>query len=202
MPHPDAFVLVALLALAVRLGSLLALHLLPTGMSPMRDPVSRYALSRFGALDGVQKFAGGVCSLSLAFVLVRLHALVSAVGPGELVINGLALLLIVTVPATTDDVSAVRTLRWQLHAGLALLGYVTFTLAAFSLTASIVDWRAWHGPAALLALAEFWAVVAIILFGRAGVVASWRPYLGLFQRAAYLGMLSWLAAALLPLAVR
>ena len=58
MLTPHALVLVGLLALTTRVVSLLALHLLPTGCNPLRDPVSRYALSRYGALDGVQKFAG------------------------------------------------------------------------------------------------------------------------------------------------
>src|SRR5258707_14702174 len=138
-------VLVGLLALTARVLSLLALHLLPTGCNPLHDPVSRYANTRYGVLDGVQKFAGGVCTLSLAGALALLRAPVSGLGLVVLSVNGLALLLLVSVPAKTADKDAPRSRRWMLHLVLALVSFATIALAAGVLTAPLVAWPSWQG---------------------------------------------------------
>ncbi len=202
MLNPAVLVLVGLLTLTTRVLSLLALHLLPTGCNPLRDPVSRYALSRYGALDGVQKFAGGVCALSLAGALALWRAPVPGLGLVVLSVNGLALLFLVTVPAQTADKDAPRSRRWLLHLVLALVSFTTIALAAGALTAPILAWPSWHGSAPLLIISGIWTPVSVVLFIfiLAGGLAPWRPYLGLFQRAIYLGTICWLGAVLIPVA--
>jgi hypothetical protein len=182
--------------------ALVALHLLPTGCNPVRDPVSRYALSRYGALDGAQKFAGGVCTLSLAGALALLRAPVPGVGIMFLTVNGLALLLLVTVPAESEEAQkgALRSRRWVLHSVLALVSFTTIALAAGVLTAPILGWPAWHGVTLLLIITGIWTPIAVVLFFAAFGIAQWRPFLGLFQRAIYLGTICWLGAVLIPLA--
>ena len=71
-----ARIFVSLAALAIYAASLLALHLLPTGFSPLRDLVSLYAASRWGALYALALIAAGVCALGMAgaFGLMRAAA--------------------------------------------------------------------------------------------------------------------------------
>lgn len=200
MLNAHRLILVALAALAIRVLSLIALHLLPTGCSPVRDPVSRYALSRYGALDGVQKFMGGLCTLGLAGALALLRAPVPGAGPVILGVNGLGLLLLVTVPARISDKEAFGTRRQVMHWALAVVSFATIALATGLLTAPISAWPAWGGPALVLAIAGIWTPISVVLFFAAFGVASWRPFIGLFQRAIYLGTLCWLGAVLIPLA--
>jgi uncharacterized membrane protein len=199
MPTPHVLVVLGLLALTIRVMSLLALHLLPTGCNPIHDPVSRYALSRYGALDGIQKFAGGVCTLSLAGALTLLRAPLPGLGLIVLSVNGLALLLLVTVPARSADKDAPRSRRSVLHFVLALVSFVTIALATGVLSAPILGWSSWHGLAPLLVIAGIWTPVSVVLFIVEGGLARLRPYLGLFQRAIYLGTICWLGAAPIPL---
>lgn len=199
------FVYVSLLALSVRVLSLIALHLLPTGRDPIRDAVSSYAISRYGALDGVQKFTGGLCTVSLAIALIAGHAPVSAFGLVMLVINGIALLLIVTVPTQATDTkeSFSFSLRWLIHTLLALISFSAIALVTGTLTWPILMLPTWHGPGILLLIAGIWTPVSVIIFFivMAGGIAQWRPYFGLIQRSIYLGTICWLGAVLIPMAL-
>ena len=87
----------------------------------------------------------------------------------------------------------------MLHLVLALVSFVTIVIATGVLTAPILAWPFWHGSAPLLAVAGIWTPVSVVLFIVAGGLARWRPYLGLFQRAIYLGTICWLGAVLIPL---
>lgn len=59
---------VALVASGVSVGvvALVVLHLLPSGLSPLRDPVSQYGITRFKAGYRVQTLAYGLAGAGAA----------------------------------------------------------------------------------------------------------------------------------------
>src|SRR4051794_25040607 len=74
MPQVQLLAQAAVLALLVCAGGLVALQLLPTGVHPLRDPLSRYSGGRYGNVYDWQAFAAGVAAGGLvgAFWLLRL----------------------------------------------------------------------------------------------------------------------------------
>ena len=60
---------VALAGVAVTLGALVVLHLAPSGLSPLRDPVSAYGISRFSLLYRAQTLGTAVSAAALAVAL-------------------------------------------------------------------------------------------------------------------------------------
>lgn len=73
-------------------------------------------------------------------------------------------------------------------------------LVTLALTAPIIAWSAWRGPAPLLIAAAIFTPAAVLAFLMSGVIPRLRPYFGLAQRAIYAGIILWQAVALLPLA--
>jgi hypothetical protein len=89
---------------------------------------------------------------------------------------------------------------WRvLHLVLSLVSFAGIAIATAVLTAPILAWPSWHGLALLLGAAGIWTPASVVLFMVAGALARWRPYLGLFQRAIYLGTICWLGVVLIPL---
>ncbi len=199
-----ALVILSSAALAVYTVCLLALHLLPTGYSPLRDPVSLYADSRWGPLYALAQLAAGVCALGMAGAFVVFRAPLPGIGLAGLVALGLARLLLVTVPARLSDrdvaSGALPSRRVLIHQLLALVSFGMIALVTLTLTAPLIAWSAWRGPAPLLIAAAAIALAAVALFFVSGAVPHMRPYFGLVQRAVYMGIILWQAAVLLPLA--
>ena len=149
-----ALIAPSLAALAIYATSLVALHLLPTGYSPLRDPVSLYADGRYGPLYALAQVAAGVCALGMAGALVVMRAPLPGVGLAGLVALGLARLLLVTVPARLSDRDAASGARLSrrvvIHQLLALVSFGMIALVTLTLTAPIIAWSAWRGSAPLL----------------------------------------------------
>ncbi len=204
MQAAHAPVILSLAALAVYSICLVALHLLPTGYSPLRDPVSLYADGRYGALYALAQVAAGVCALGMAGALVEMRAPLPGVGLAGLVALGLARLLLVTVPARRSDrdvASGARpSRRVVIHQLLALVSFGLIALATLTLTEPVIAWNTWRGPAPLLIAAALITLAAVVLFFAAGFFPRLRPYFGLVQRAVYVGIILWQAVALIPLA--
>ncbi|HEX9038319.1 MAG TPA: DUF998 domain-containing protein [Ktedonobacterales bacterium] len=195
---------VSLAALALYAALLVALHLPPTGLNPLRDPVSLYAAGRWGWLYALAQGAAGLCALGMAWALILLGAALPVVGLAALVVLGLARLALITVPARLSDrdtpPGAPLSRRVVIHQFLAVLSFGAIALTAITLTAPLIAWPGWRGPAAALVAVAVYTPLAVILFPVSGAVACLRPYFGLFQRAIYAGIILWQALALLPLA--
>ena len=193
-------IVLSLVALAIYAASLVTLHLLPTGYSPLRDPVSLYADGRWGALYALAQVAAGVCALGMVAAFVLMGAPLPGVGLVALGALGLARLLLVTVPAKRSDRDTPRGQRVVIHQLLALVSFGSIAIVTISLTAPLVAWSAWSGLAPPLIAAAFITLVAVALFFAAGFLPRLRPYFGLVQRAVYVGIILWQVAVLLPLA--
>ena len=184
-------IVLSLVALAVYAAILLALHLLPTGYSPLRDPVSLYADSRWGALYALALVAAGASALGMAAAFWLGNAPLPGVGIAALGALGLARLLLVTVPARRSDRGAPPSRRVLIHQLLAAVSFGAIALVTITLTAPIIAWDAWRGPAPLLIAAASIALAAVVLFFVSGAISRLRPYFGLFQRAVYVGIILW-----------
>jgi hypothetical protein len=194
-----ALALLGLAALAIYAVILLALHLLPTGYSPLRDPVSLYADSRWGALYALALVAAGVSALSMAaFGLAG--APLPGVGLVALTALGLARLLLVTVPARLADRDRPPSRRVLTHQLLAAVSFISIAMVVATLTAPFIAWAAWDGPAPLLIAVGILTSAAVVLVFIAPALARTRPYFALIQRAVYVGIILWQAVALIPLA--
>jgi hypothetical protein len=63
----------SLIILAIYMALMLALHLLPTGFNPARNPVSLYAAGPFGWLYApLAQLAAGLCALGMAAAFISL----------------------------------------------------------------------------------------------------------------------------------
>lgn len=181
----------ALLAagLAVGVVALLALHLLPTGLSPVRDPVSQYGISRYRTGYRVQTLAYAVAGLGAAVGVAAL--------PGT---HTLPVLLCVAFAAMRaaiswfpmDSPGTPTTVTGRRHGLLAIGAFVSVALAAASLSRAL---DRSHTDATTAALSG--ALAALMLAALLAMAVDRRTggnRFGLVERGFYLGMTAWLVA--------
>jgi hypothetical protein len=100
-------IVASLIALAIYTALMVALHLLPTGFNPARDPVSLYAAGLFGWLYApLAQLAAGLCALGMAAAFIWLGAPLPGFGLVALILLGLARLALNLVPARLSKVVA------------------------------------------------------------------------------------------------
>lgn len=185
MPQVQLLAEAALVALVVCAGSLIALHILPTGANPLRDPLSRYGHGRYRMLYDWQAFAAAVAAGGLAWSFLSLRLSVPLWGSAGLAVYAVASLLIGSFP---PDMAPPPTRRGRFNTLLAWLALAGMALAAASLT----------GPLIRLGANPQLAVAAgLILLAAAGRVAAefvqpLRAIVGLLERALCLGTVAWL----------
>ncbi|WP_022901418.1 DUF998 domain-containing protein [Humibacter albus] len=174
---------VALVGALVTLVSLVVLHVLPTGLSPLRDPVSQYGITRYRAGYRVAAVAAGVAGLGMAALLGQATGRWS-VPVVLLLVFALARILIAFFPM--DAPGTPPTARGRVHLGLAIIAFFAVTVAAF-LDPGRSD-VAGLGPITL-------ACAILMALGTVGIVIARRssgPSLfGLFERLIYAGFLAW-----------
>ena len=204
MLSTQTLILASLVALALYATLLAALHLLPTGLNSLRDPVSLYAAGRYWPLYALAQAAAGFCALGLAVALLWLGAPLPWPGLAALIILGLARLALIAVPARLSDreIKPGDRLpqRVVIHQLLALVSFGCIAITTITLTAPLTSWPAWRGPARWLVAAAIYTPLAVLIFPISGAVARLRPYFGLAQRAVYVGIILWQTLALIPLA--
>jgi hypothetical protein len=179
-----------LVALAVVVGSLVYLHLAPTGLSPVRNAVSQYGITSFRAGYRVATIAFGLAGVALA---VGLEKALSGGGIRTVVI--LLVLFAIARGAISwfpmDAPSATRTQTGQIHGLLAFVAFVGAGVAALRLGNVLSRQDKWHSLAGL-STGLGWAMVACLL-GLALVRSS--PELskrfGLIERGFYVSAISW-----------
>ncbi|HEX2856888.1 MAG TPA: DUF998 domain-containing protein [Propionibacteriaceae bacterium] len=188
--------IVLLLATVGQFGSLVALHVLPTGLSPMADPVSQYALTRFRAGYAMSAFSAAVAGAAAALILGGLPGGIPA---AELLwVFAAARAVIPAFPM--DDPAAEPTRRGRLHNLLATVAFAAVTAASFVAAGAMGPA---DGPGASTATLTAGTVMAI---GAVGIVLCRRVVpirraFGLAERLIYLGFMAWfLVIAVLALA--
>ncbi len=180
---------VALIASGVSIGvaALVVLHLLPTGLSPLRNPVSQYGITRFKAGYRVQTLAYGLAGAGAAIGIAALPRL-----------SSLVVLLCCVFAASRAAISwfpmdapgAERSDTGRHHGQLAMCAFVAVALAAVNLPRMVGHDHIrgeFGATSAVLAAAMLVCLVVMALGRRAGATKF-----GLAERMFYLGVTAWL----------
>ncbi len=189
---------------ASALASLIALHILPTGYHPIRDPVCNYATGRYGFLFRLYAVSSGISGLCLVALLIVSGAPRFDPWILAMVVYSLARFAIVFFPR---DVEGPTTFRGKVHIILDIVtfmsisfasGFLIHRLSAFRVLGVSAWARAW--PALLvaaIAIETFSTLVAVVLS-----VPAFRRVVGLNERCLFFSIILWFALAfalLLPL---
>ena len=182
--------LAAVLLLAgvvIALVSLVVLHLLPTGLNPLNDPVSRYGITRYRA--GYWLAAGGAAVAGVGGVLFF--------APTSGVISTVTIVLLVVFAAARaaigffpmDAPGSGRTAVGRAHNLLATAAFASVTAAAFTGAGALHD--------AGFPDASAWSTACgvVMAVGTLGLLVTARRarsvLFGLAERLIYLGFLAW-----------
>jgi integral membrane sensor domain MASE1 len=184
---PIASVLL-LLGSAIALVALIALHVLPTGLNPLRDPVSQYGITKYRA--GYWTAAGGAALAGLGGAITYAHL------PGVAAVITVVLLAIFAAARALigffpmDAPGAPRTATGRLHNALAFAAFGPVTAAAFVGAGTLHD--AGHAELSTWTTV-FGAVMALGTIGMlvAARVPRARGVFGLAERLIYAGFLAW-----------
>jgi Protein of unknown function (DUF998) len=183
---------VALAALAAVVASLTYLHLEPTGLSPVRNAVSQYGISRYKAGYRAATIAFAVAGLALA---TGLHRELSGHG-AKLVV--LLLVLFAAARAAIswfpmDAPGAERTSTGSMHGVLAIVAFGGVTAAAFRLGSVLSNSVHWHslGP---VSIGIGSAMIACLLGMMLARSVPWiRARFGAIERGFYAAAIAWFA---------
>jgi hypothetical protein len=176
-----------LAGVAIGVAALVALHVLPTGLSPLRNPVSQYGISKYRVGYRVQTIAFGIAGVGAAIGLSSLHGSVAPL-IGFCVVFALARLAISWFPM--DQPGTERTATGRRHGLLAICAFGAIGIAAEELHKVLVSDRidlAYATSSRVLALLMVASFVGMGVARRSG-----SGFFGLAERAFYLCMTAWL----------
>lgn len=194
--NSSVFAVVGTIALAVCVLCLIVLHLVPSGLYPVRDPVSLYGTTRYHLLYRVQAITSGICALCLLIALAEQQNDLPVFGLLMLGCYGISRILIA---AFMMDAYGKHTRKGFIHIFLAAVAFTTIAIAVGFLTAPLVVLPFWSELRVFLLLAEYLTIISTILFFFISLISSLRRYTGLIERGIYLGALCWLGLAIIPL---
>ena len=183
--------ILALLGLAVTVASLVWLHLQPTKLSAMRNPVSEYGITSFRAGYRVATIAFGAAGLALAAGISQ------ALGN-----RGLAVVILLVVFAIARGVISwfpmdVPGAKWTrtgwMHFGLAFVAFAAVLAAASVLGPVLSHPGTWHALAPVSTALGYALTACLALFGLAQTMPALRAWFGVIERGFYLFAITWCA---------
>jgi hypothetical protein len=183
------------------LGLFVALHLVPTGYSPVRHAVSDYAVGNSRSL-----FRTGLLLSSLAVLLLAI-GLTWQPGAPPLATSNLVFLYLVPVmrvgmvlfPTDLEGESLTRTGRLHYLFAIAAFG---FTYAAVSgMTPDLTRLSPWQSVHGLLDVLQWVCLISLVLLV-VTLLPRWRTVFGLFERIFLVGTNLWLLTVGVCLAVK
>lgn len=184
----------ALLALSVYVAAVVASHLLPTGIDPVRDALSHYAAGRRPAVAAVAGVAN-VIALVMLLVALAINPVAARQAPGGLGALGVMALTRVGTRLLPLDAPGRRvTSRWRAHALLAAVNVAASAVALRALTPALVALPAWRAYAPLLALTDRLVGPLLLVLAVCVLVRPLRRVFGLAERLFALDLTLWLAA--------
>jgi len=190
------FAIIGSVGLLCCVVSLLTLHFLPTGYDPIRDPVSNYAVGRYGSLYRLQAFSSGICGACLMIWFLGSDLSLPFIGMVALALYSLSRLLIIFFPT---DIKPPRTRQGTIHVILAACTFTGIAVATGLLTPQLTNLPPWSQYRAELNAAAWLTDVAAILFLVVALVRPFRRSIGLVERCIYVGTLLWLGIVFVPL---
>ncbi len=182
-----------LAATAVGVGAIVVLHVLPTGLSPMHDPVSQYGITRYRLGYRVQTIAFAVAAAAAAVGLAeaapgRARAVIALV-----IVFALARAVISWFPM--DQPRGERTNRGTTHGLIAIVTFVAIAAAAGRLGAAakqVPGWTTLATVSSVIAWLMVASLIAMVVVRRgARVTPSTPSYFGAIERVFYLGIVAW-----------
>ncbi|HEY5030972.1 MAG TPA: DUF998 domain-containing protein [Actinomycetes bacterium] len=178
-----------LAAVAVAVGALVTLHVLPTGLSPVRDAVSHYGITRYRLGYRVLTISMGVAGLAAAAGLAVVVHGGAALVDLFLVAFALARLAISWYPM--DEPGLAPTEHGRRHGLLALLTFTSVMVAGLRLPRALQLEGVWASQLAPLRVFGWLLLVAAV-----GMIVTRRlgggGLFGLAERAFYLATFCWL----------
>lgn len=184
--EPFAAVLIAL-GLTVGVGALVALHLSPAGLSPIRNAVSQY---------GITPYRGGYRTQTLGYALAGIGAAIAVGGlrGSSVLVVGLCVLFALARGAISwypmDAPGAPSTQTGRAHGALALLAFGSLGLAAQGLSTQLA--HAQVHPTTALASRVLALLMLATFVGMAATRQARGNYFGLVERIFYVCMTIWL----------
>jgi len=183
---------VALAGLVTAAASLTWLHLQPTGLSALRNPVSQYGITKYRIGYRVATIAQGAVGVALAIgIHDRFH--------GQ---NRSLILVLLVVYAGTraviswypmDSPGAPGTTTGVAHRLLAFAAFASVAYAAIRLGSALKDQTHWHSLAPFSTGLGFAMVAALLGMALARSNPSIRARFGAVERAYYVLAFAWLA---------
>jgi hypothetical protein len=203
MPPTEALVgmsgLIAAVSTAAAGILVIGLHVLPTGVDPVRDGVSGYALGRWARLYQAQAIS---CGVAAALIVLGCGAL--GIGPlaglAALGVYAAARFLIVGSPTDPPGTVALSA-TGRTHALLAAAAFLSLAVAAPTLGLTLAAGPPWDRVSPILVAISVAAPVTAVATFAAGGVPALRRVFGLIERMLYASWLSWLLVVALGLAV-
>lgn len=181
---------VCLVALVTLVGSLGYLHVAPTGLSPVRNAVSQYGITRFRAGYRVATIAFGVGGIALA---VGIDRAVAASGRSVVVV----LLLIFAVARLAiswfpmDAPGTPPTQTGRRHGLLAIAAFLSATVAAFRLAGLLSRESRWHGLATVSVVLGYAMAACLLAMALGRSSPGLRARFGLVERGFYVSAIAW-----------
>jgi hypothetical protein len=178
--------LLTLVAIAITTLSLVVLHVVPSGLNPLRDPVSQYGITRFRGWYAAAAISASAAGIGAIVVFAGVPGSIATVI--LLAVFAAARIVIPFVPMDAPDTGATR--RGRMHNVLAFLAFGAVTAAGFVAAGILHD--AGHGGASTLSTV-FAAVMAV---GAIGLLVTrlshrMRGLFGVAERLIYVGFIAW-----------
>lgn len=176
------------LGAAGALVSLVVVHLLPTGLNPLRDPVSQYGITRYRGWYRAAALSAALAGVGGILFFAQVSGVAAVITLILLVVFAAARALIGFFPM--DAPGDPRTGTGRLHNILATLAFAPITAAAFVGAGALHD----AGAGDLSTWSTLCGVIMAI--GAVGLVlttrvAGLRNLFGLAERLIYVGFIAW-----------
>lgn len=184
------FAVIALVAVAAAVVALVVLHAAPTGLSPLRDPVSAYGISRWRALYRLQTLATAAAAASVAVALGTSGLSSTTPAIIALVVLAATRAPIGWVPMDADDEQ--RSATGRAHNLLAYGSFASASVGGFMTGIAFGDTDGLTTAATVVTAFGWLMVAASAVTIIASTAKSARPVLGIAERLIYLGMFAWL----------
>jgi hypothetical protein len=183
-----------LAATAVGVVAVAVLHVLPTGLSPIRNAVSQYGITRYRLGYRIQTIAFAVAAVAAAVGLAeaapgRARALIALV-----IVFALARSVISWFPM--DEPGSEPTNSGRVHGLIAIVTFVAIALAAGRLSTvarQVPGWSTLSTVSSVIAWVMVASLVAMMVTRRGARTTHSTPnYFGAIERVFYLAIVAWL----------
>ena len=184
---------IALAGVGVCTASLVVLHLLPTGLSPLRNAVSQYGITPYRLGYRIQTVSMGISAIGVAVGVEELDiqgctlvvALFALVGATRLVIGWFPM----------DDPDAERTQTGRRHGLLAIVAFTGIAIGAIRLGEILGTSGRWPGSATAISVLGYALLAILIVMGSVRRSRTGRGYFGLVERGFYAAAIALLVVA-------